>query len=230
VHGLPIFGGKKNMIQTNRPDSFSVPHKGIRNALLQLSVLAGQTDCSNSHDVRRLKELGREVFLILTTHAQDENDVSLTELEKKLGISSHHDREEHEKIEAQQAQLEELLEKISLGDSNNIGKEFYVLLNRFIAVYFAHMNGEETLTQELLWKHFTDEELAGHRQKIMKNLDPDVLLLWFKFIIPAMSLQESVGLLSGFKANAPASFFQRSMGLLKEVLGDHRFGILESQL
>ena len=51
---------------------YDVPHKGLRNALSQLSLLAGKTDYSKLEEVAQLRLLGDAVFKILTIHASDE--------------------------------------------------------------------------------------------------------------------------------------------------------------
>ena len=212
----------------NRMKTYDVPHKGIRNALSQLALLAGNTDYSNHHEVEKLYQLGNEVFRILTIHANDENDISLAELENLQSGASKHDRDEHITLHKLQNHLEELL--FSIFSESNEGKdcgekgsEFYFLLNEFYGKYLLHIAEEESVTQLLLWKHFTDQELAGHRVKIMGKHPPETLFLWFKFVIPAQNHQERVGLLSGFKKMAPVPFFNQGMEVIQKVLTENEY-------
>ena len=204
-----------------RLNTFDVPHKGIRNALMKLILAAGNTDHASEDDLAGLYSLGRDAFTLLKTHARDENEVTLKALEDKLPGSSAHDLEEHELIEQDQAQLEQLLEDIrQRKNTENDLIVFYKKLNNFFSMYLKHMAHEESETQNLLWEHFTDEELAGHRTKIMQNLDPEILLLWFKYVIPAQNHRERSLLLRGFKANAPTEFFNRAIEVIRTVLPD----------
>ena len=82
----------------------------------------------------------------------------------------------------------------------------------------------------MLWKYFTDEELAEHRGKIMAKNPPRTLLTWFRFVIPAQSHNERVGLLTGFKKMAPASFFSEAMEVIKQVLTEKEFNELKEAL
>jgi len=82
----------------------------------------------------------------------------------------------------------------------------------------------------LLWQYFSDEELASHREKIMAKNPPSTLLIWFRFVIPAQSHAERLGLLTGFKKMAPAPFFAEGMEVIKQVLTDTEFGYLQSAL
>lgn len=215
--------------------TFDVPHKGIRNALSQLSLMAGKTNYSKNSEVDKLYQLGKAVFSILSIHAQDENEVTLRHLEEKLPGSSNHDKDEHQLIEAKQRQLEDQLQEIyalsqSGGAIGGQGDEFYSRLNDFHSLYLTHMAEEEKDTQPLLWQYFTDEELAAHRREIISRNAPEVLLTWFRFVIPAQSHTERVMLLSGFKANAPQLFFQQGMQVIGMALPDHEFEQLQQAL
>ncbi len=173
-----------------RMKTYDVPHKGLRNALSQIQLLAGKTDYSNQHEVEQLYRLGEDVFKILTIHAADENEVTLAELEQRCPRSSHHDVDDHEQIHLVQDKLEKLLTSIYTNsrtgqDVSADGEEFYLAFSEFHGIYLEHTAEEERVTQPLLWKHFTDEELASHRGKIMSKNPPQTLLIWFRFVIPA---------------------------------------------
>jgi len=211
-----------------RMKSYDVPHKGLRNALSQLSLLAGKTDYSSAQEINSLYNLGVDVFKILTIHAADEDEITLAELEKHCPGCSDHDKEDHRKIHLAQEKLEELLLKLYNDsrvneDLTEAGQEFYLALSEFHGVYLEHTAEEERNTQPLLWKHFTDDELAQHRSRIMAKNPPETLLIWFKFVIPAQSHIERVSLLSGFKKMAPADFFVQGMEVIRVTLSDKEY-------
>jgi len=215
----------------NRIKPYDVPHKGLRNALSQLSLLAGKTDYSNRTEVEQLYNLGTDVFKILTIHADDENEVTLAELETRCPGCSQHDVEDHVQIHAAQENLEKLLAAIyndSYNGKDTDGAEFYLAFSEFHGKYLEHTAEEERVTQPLLWKHFTDEELASHRGKIMKKNPPETLLVWFRFVVPAQSHNERVGLLTGFKKMASRSFFSLGMEVIKQVLTTSEFSNLQA--
>jgi hypothetical protein len=208
--------------------SYDVPHKGLRNALSQLQLQAGKTDYADPNAVELLYKLGEDVFKILTIHATDENEVTLAELEQRCPGSSQHDVEDHEQIHHTQHKLETLLSTIYAHsragqDVRDDGEEFYLALSEFHGTYLEHTAEEERVTQPLLWKYFTDEELASHRGKIMAKNPPRTLLIWFRFVVPAQSFKERVGLLTGFKKMAPEPFFNEGMQVIKQVLSAKEF-------
>jgi hypothetical protein len=214
---------------------YDVPHKGLRNALSQLSLLAGKTDYNSGQEVGTLYELGRAVFQILTIHAEDENAVTLAELEMRCPGCSQHDMDDHERIHVLQYRLEALLETISRQglsgtDATENGAEFYLALSEFQGMYLEHTAEEERVTQLLLWQHFTDVELADHRARIMGNNPPETLLTWFRFVVPALQYNERIDLLGGFKQRAPGAFFLQGMEVIRKVLTPDEFTALASAL
>ena len=219
----------------NRMKLYDVPHKALRNALSQLSLLAGKTNYANHHEVEQLHQLGEDVFKILTLHANDENEITLAELEQRCPGSSEHDVDDHEHIHIQQENLEKLLTRIYTNsrehkDTRADGEEFYLALSEFHGIYLEHTAEEERITQPLLWKHFTDEELAAHRGKIMAKNPPETLMIWFRFVTPAQRHEERVGLLTGFKKMAPEPFFKKAIQVIQQELPIKEFEELEKAL
>lgn len=219
----------------SRMKSYDVPHKGLRNALSQLQLLAGKTDYSSPFEVEQLYLLGADVFKILTLHATDENEVTLAELEERCPGASQHDVEDHEQIHLTQDRLEKLLATIyTKSKAGQIvieeGAEFYLAFSEFHGTYLGHTAEEERVTQPLLWKYFSDEELAAHRGKIMAKNPPQTLLIWFRFVLPAQSHAERLRLLGGFKKMTPAAFFQEGMQVVQQVLTEIEFAALDNAL
>jgi hypothetical protein len=218
-----------------RMKPYDVPHKGLRNALSQMQLLAGKTNYCDQNEVEQLYKLGEDVFKILTIHATDENEITLAELEQRCPGCSQHDMEDHEHIHVAQDRLEKLLAGIYTGskagqDVAEDGEEFYLAFSEFHGTYLEHTAEEERVTQPMLWKYFTDEELASHRGKIMAKNPPPTLLIWFRFVIPSQSHNERVGLLTGFKKMAPGPFFDEGMQVIKQVLTEKEFEKLNKAL
>jgi hypothetical protein len=207
---------------------YDIPHKALRNALSQLSLLNGSTDFSNHQQVEKLHQLGTEVFGMLTAHAADENRVTLAELEQRSPGASTHDTQDHERLEAQQHNLEKLLDKIHADskagkDVSADAHEFHLAYNEFNGTYLSHTAEEERVTQNLLWKHFTDEELFGHRNKIMAGLKPETMLTFFKYVLPAQTHNERAGLFKGFRQMAPEPFFKQGLAVAEKHLQHHDY-------
>lgn len=195
--------------------SFASPHKGLRNVISKFSFRLGQIDFSDESALQRLKDLGNEMFTLLNDHVHTENEHTLRHLEERAPGSSAHDREDHDKLDHIQDELQLQLQQLTGKETPEEIHEFYLKFSLFQSQYLEHTHEEELVTERLLQEHFSDDELTQHRQKIMKRLAPETLLLWLKYIIPAQRADESVGMLSGLKANAPTPFFERVMETVK---------------
>ncbi|HAX48178.1 MAG TPA: hemerythrin domain-containing protein [Ignavibacteria bacterium] len=190
---------------------FEAAHKGLRNALSQFSFLLGKCDFNNSVDIAKLHSLGKDVFMMLSTHANDENSVILTALEEKIPGSSKQDMEDHERLEQEQDAIEKLLDDIKElnakgAEASGSGAELYIKFSKFHGDYLLHTVEEETETQRLLWENFTDQELHAMRGKIIGRFTPEAFEKWQSYIMPAITQSDLLMMLGGMKANAPEQF------------------------
>lgn len=210
--------------------SFSAPHKGLRNIMATFAFRLGQTDVADTTALQRLKALGDEMFALLNDHVHTENEHTLRHLEERAPGSSAHDREDHDKLDRIQHELQRQLQTLTGKETAEQMHDFYLSFTLFQSQYLEHIHDEETVTELLLQKHFTDDELLQHRQEIMKRLAPDTLLLWLKYIIPAQRTDENITMLSVLKANAPEPYFERVMRTIEPEMERLRYEELEGLL
>ncbi|PNQ60279.1 hypothetical protein C1141_11995, partial [Vibrio agarivorans] len=120
---------------STRLNLFTFPHKGLRNALAQLSKLAGQVECKDTHPLEALNELADEVFLLLDLHAHSEESVVLRALENKQPGSATHNLNEHKDVEYQLGNLKKQLHKLNQQPGLSHSKTFYSMINNFYSSY-----------------------------------------------------------------------------------------------
>lgn len=214
---------------------FDLPHKGIRNALSQLSLLAGQTDYTTFASVDRLYKLGKMVFRFLTLHALDENEVTFKHLDTRVPGATEHERDDHERLEALQYTLEQQLENLHMlasegQDVSEQGPRFYQLFSELHGMHLAHMLEEEREVQPQIYAHFSDEEILEQRKEIIGKNKPEDLLIMWRFMLPAFSQSTRTDLLKAFKGGMPEPAFAAIMATLKEVLTEGDMKHLESAL
>ena len=222
-------------MEKKRPLVYEVPHKAIRNALSQFSLLAGNTDYNDKSEMDKLKNLADDVFKMLDSHAKHENNVPLKYLEQKISGSSVHDKEDHARIESEMYELEESLKdlyerSVKGEDLRYPGNDFYVQLSDFHAQYLQHMLEEERETQPLLWKNFTDEELFQQETEIRSAITPEEMLMWAKYMFPAFSNMARIEMLRSIAANAPPQFYKAVMKVAESVLSADVFKKIKTQL
>ncbi len=213
-----------------RVNLYAFPHKGIRSALSQLSMLSGNTDYSDAESLEKLKTLTTEIVTILDLHVHSEEDVVLPPLEKKVPGSTAENVKEHEQIEKEIQAFDKQLKNITVNSSPDLGTKFYEAIYNFHSKYIPHMAMEEIKINPLFWANFTDEELMAMHGQVMSTLTPDQIMLWFKYIVPALNPFERTMIMGGFKANAPAEFFDKVLHMLKEYMSENELLKLETAL
>jgi hypothetical protein len=214
----PIMPNSKPKTTMQRLKSLDPPHKGLRNALGQLVLLAGKTDFSNKAAVQKLQVLGTEVFHLLKDHTATENQFILAPLTQKNADFTAAYLVEHTILDRQEQELADRLQHFDGSQSNDVGHEFYLDLCDFQSSYLKHIDEEDRLVEAEMQKHFTDEELIGHQIEIMQVMPFDTLLLWFKYIVPARRDAENAQVLTAFKQNAPAEAYEAVIAIIASQL------------
>lgn len=201
-----------------RMNLYGFPHKGLRNAISQLSQSAGNTDCSDQNSLSSLKTLADEVFTLLGLHAHSEETVVLPALEIKMPDSTAENIAEHAQLESEIESMKQELNAISCDSPPNLLSNFYASVTNFHSKYLAHMAMEESKMNTLIWENFTDADLMEQHGQIMSALTPEQIMMWFKYIVPALNPFERTIIMGGFKANAPTPFFDSVLTMLSDFL------------
>ena len=202
------------------------PHKGIRNALSQLSLAAGSTAAGHENGVNELVSLAVDVLDFLDEHAAFEDKYILEPLDERVPGSSAADHAAHQQLEVRVQQLRQQLAKLTASPNQADIDTFYTEVSRFQAAYLEHMADEEATTERLMMEHFSDEELIGHQIAIMGETSFESLLRMFRFIAPARRLDENLQVLQAFRANAPEPAFEAVMQTLQAAMPPAQYNSL----
>ncbi|MCC7158894.1 MAG: hypothetical protein IT281_05090 [Ignavibacteria bacterium] len=213
---------------------FEGAHKGLRSALGEFSFSLGKCDFNKIAEVEKLRSLGADLFMMLSTHANDENSIILAELEAKLPGSSKHDLDDHERLEADQSAMEKLLDEIRAicqkgEDASGMGTELYMKFAKFHGEYLLHTVDEETDTQRMLWENFTDAELHAMRGRIIGKFTPEVFEKWQSYIMPAITHADRAMMFGGMKVNAPEQL-KKLMVMAEKYLSVDEFVALKESM
>ena len=206
-----------------RLKSLDPPHKGLRNALGKLSLIAGKTDYASLHSVEKLQLVAKEVFHLLKDHTATENKFILAPLEKRNADFTQNYFSDHEQIDAIEQQLLDRFMTLNGEQTNDYGHQLYLDFCNFHSHYLEHINEEDTLLEIEMQKQFTDEELMQHQIDIMSEMSFETLLLWFKYIVPARRPEENAQVLSGFKSIAPEAAFNTVLDTIKNEISENEF-------
>jgi hypothetical protein len=213
-----------------RVRSFDLPHKALRNVIAKFSFRLGSVEVTDPKQLESLKQLGEEMFSMLKNHVHTENEHTLRHIESRAPGSGDHDRADHERLEVIQDDLQYWINQLSGSESPDEMHNLYLEFSRFHSQYLEHIFEEETVTEILLQKHFTDDELLQFRTSIMQHMEFPMMLLWLKYAVPAQAEEQSFGLLSGFKTNAPADVFEQVLTVIKSEMTPEAYQRLLNRL
>ncbi|MDI9358967.1 MAG: hemerythrin domain-containing protein [Phycisphaerales bacterium] len=215
---------------------YGTPHKGLRHALNLFVSLAGRLHYDVKAEVDELKKIGHDLFMLLDEHAANEEGYLLKPLEERCPGGGHDNHQEHELIEKEQAHLAQSLKNLDGKQDQEVGHLFYLQASAFQAYYLEHIYKEETVTEPLLQKYFTDEELLRLDEVLRKETFKDekrsflLLPLWLKYIVPETSERENIMMLKQLKGGLPVPLFDAICVAIKTSINEKQYNSLMGKI
>ena len=114
-------------------------------------------------------------------------------------------------------------ERIEMGDKLNR------TANDLFAYYLTHLSGEEATLIPAMWKHYTDEQLVAIRANVQRNIPPEVMAVWMKWVLPSLNINELTGMFMGLKKGAPPPVFENMAHMAEKALGDDRWAAVKAK-
>lgn len=210
---------------------FSAPHKALRYLLNQLSDEAGKLEPNQLNMFNSLAMNFNDLYMLVYAHANHEDNILFTELDKIVSGRTSRDRDEHERLHRLLDQSKEIIDTLTLkanggGVTHEEIEYVYSTICKLHAEMLVHMIDEETITQPVFWQHMTDEQLGGFRVKVMEVMTPEESALWLKYIIASHSFSFVVGLLKEAKKDLPEQVYQRVVSIAKAHFPDKSFSLM----
>ena len=213
-----------------RLKSLDPPHKGLRNALSKMALIAGKTNYTSINSVEKLQLIAKDVFHLLKDHTATENKFILAPLEKINPSFTKDYYSHHLEIDGIEEQLLDRIMALNGQQTNDHGHQLYLDICQFQSHYLKHINEEDILLEAEMQKHFTDEDLMQHQISIMGEMSFETLLLWFKYIVPARRPEENAQVLSGFKSAVPETAFNAVIEIIKNEVSENELHEIQSMI
>ena len=213
-----------------RLKSLDPPHKGLRNALSKLALIAGKTNYASVESVKKLQLISKDVFHLLKDHTATENKFILGALDAVNKSFTKDYYADHVEMDQTEQQLFDRIMSLNGEQTNDFGHQLYLDICQFQSHYLEHINEEDVALEAEMQKHFTDEDLMQHQIAIMCEISFETLLLWFKYIVPARRPEENAQVLSGFKSAVPESAFNAVIEIIKNEISENELHEIQSLL
>jgi len=220
-------------MNNQRYNSFNQIHKGLRALLFDTSLKLQKADLSNPDSAAKAMQQVTEVLLLFEGHANGEDtyfNEPIEALEPTVGDLFMKEHEEDHR-------LGDLLSKLSKSwysaESNeqrlSIGKELLYAFYEFTAFNLYHMNKEEHQLNEALWKHYSDQQIKQAEQELVRNVSPEKMPLYMRWMIRGINKKELVHWVREVKQFAPPQAYSLLERVAKEELTKDQFDSIWSQ-
>ena len=216
-----------------RVDLFAVIHKMLRVAIFDTATLIARADFSSAEERQAVLNKFTETFGFLHEHHQHEDNHVLAVVQKIDPALAKRIEEDHQSLDQSLQEVKELASSLEGAEGESalaLGAKLHLAFSVFLGGYLSHMATEEVDVNAALWTHLNDEELAGIRAELQGAIPPQRFAEWFAYMVPAMNLQERIGVLTGIKLNAPAAAFDALGGVAQAALGESEWKQVASSL
>ena len=198
-------------MSTQRHATYRPIHKAMRHLMFATSKTVGLADFNDHADVEEVLEAIDRMISLLHEHRENEDKYVHAPAEQRVpGITADF-AEDHDLDIVLSDEVQGIARRIlgATGDDRvALGIELHEKLNSYIGIYLGHLHREETVLQQTLWEHFTDEELAAMDMEIIADVPPPVMADFLKELCSSYTPDEILPILASIKASAPAEFAQ----------------------
>jgi len=217
-----------------RYNMFYQVHKGLRQMLYNTAAKMLQTDFINAKETAGLMEQVSEVLDLFDGHAQTEDRFVLPSITAIEPSAANAFEEEHIEDHALSNRLRALLNMfhhaVSTEEKNEMGSAIRLAFTEFLVFNLKHMAKEESFLNNILWNHYTDEQLHGITAAIMANLPQDKIKKNQLWMMRALSNHEIAEWLNMVKKEAPEFAFSALVALAEKELPTHRWDIIRKNI
>lgn len=194
-----------NTLTSPRFDLYGPVHKGVRAFLADTVQRVGSLDVEDPAELQDACTQVLDLLELLRGHVDHEDEHIHPLLERCRAGAALQASDEHVQHRQELEALARETRALLASPSYPAADALYQGLAALMAETLEHMRLEDLGHQELLWAHYTDAELAQLDGRIVASLSPRELMLYLRWMLPAMSPPQRLGLMLGLRAQAPVT-------------------------
>ena len=217
-----------------RYNVFYLIHKGLRAMMYDTSANLQHTDFAHAAEYPHSLEKLEELVEVFDAHAGHEDGHIFTMLQACNPALQDEMEKEHVTDIALSHKLRSLMEQFrnatDAGEKKEIGNTICYTFNEYIAFNLTHMNKEEIVVNESLWKHYADADIIGANMRMVATLSPDEAKRSAIWMLRGCSNGDICGWLGMVKRGAPEPVFNMLLGIAEAELPAQRFAAVQGTL
>lgn len=216
-----------------RYNMFNQIHKGLRALLYETALEIQHTDFWNVEEAEEVIEGINEVVRLFEKHAHTEDNFVFPAVGKYDPAIADAFEQEHVKDHLLGQLLSESITNYKnagvITEKAEAGRQVHNAFVKFMAFNLEHMAKEEDLLNKILWRYYTDADLAAITQQIISHVQPGDMMQYSKWMMRGLNNSEITGWLRNIEKNAPEPVFQALFSTAERELPERRFRqVLES--
>jgi hypothetical protein len=217
-----------------RYNGFLMIHKALRAMLMDMTLELQHANFLNLEKTNALLQKLETVIDTFDVHANHENTLIIPLIQEQNPEIYHQFEEEHEADHELGERLKTAMDALKTEEDAttrlSLGAQILYAFYDFTAFNFSHMNREETILNDVLWKHFTDEKLIKVNQQIVRNNTPEQMQTAAYWMLKGCSNEEIRNWMMGAKKGMPEATFNALIELANRVLPAERSDVITASL
>jgi len=190
-------------LNSSRFDLYGPVHKGLRALMADTLQRFGSLDVDDAAQLEDACNQALELCSLLRSHVDHEDEHIHPLLERCRSGGAAQAASEHVEHRRVLEVLAGEVRALRAAPSTAAADALYQNLAELMADNLMHMRLEDLAYQNVLWQHYSDAELAALDGRIVGTLDPKELMLFLRWMLPAMSPPQRLGLMLALRAGAP---------------------------
>jgi len=215
---ISMMGNVSSVTTTQRYDIYRLVHKGLRAFMCDTLCKMGKLDVDDEEEIHELVSQLDTLLHVCRSHLHHENHYIHPALEARAANSSAQTAKEHDQHEQAIKLLENSLLNLQQCPAHLRTQNALALYRRlaiFIAENLEHMQVEESYNTQVLWQHYSDEELQGIERELISSVPEEESRIFWRWMLPYMTHQERLELLGKIRNHAPEPVWHGMLALVK---------------
>jgi len=205
-------------------------HKALRFMLYETGIELQRTDFTSREEADACLKKISEVVHLFEKHAHNEDEKVFSALQEyELSVVDSFEQEHVTDLELAE-KLKTLVRMYASltndGEKTQLGSALRKSYIDFMVFNLQHMAREEDVINNLLWRHYSDDQIRAIENDIVSNLPAEEAAYVVNLIMSALSTQEIVEWLKAVEKSAPEFVFNKLVESAEKQLPNQRFQLV----
>jgi hypothetical protein len=217
-----------------RYNIFNLIHKALRAMLYDTALTLQQCDFRNREEMETAFEKVESVLKMFEVHASKEDTYILPEVFRHDPVAAAEVESEHGQDELMTMRLHHLIHSYRNATDvrflHEAGQAILYLFIDFGAFNLSHMNKEERIINQVLWKHFTDDEIRKIDERIVQSIPAEEMMHSLHLMIRGINNPELAALLDRLKKVLQEPVYAQIWKVVEDELPVQRIDSIRSKM